>query len=111
MNTPIIDISNEGVIYMLVKLDSFESITSTSYEGYGASLLRPSPTSRIFENYWRETKESKMQIPVQPTKGDSYNSKLSKDIEDCILDDVINIYTDKIYQYSNNYPNNPAKQQ
>ena len=56
-NTTFIDIFNEGVIPMLAKIYSFESISSTSYEEYGASLLRTSPTSRIFDDYWREKKQ------------------------------------------------------
>ena len=99
---------------MLTSLDSFESITSRSYEGSGASLFRPAPTCRIFEKYWRGKKEKKMQISVQNTKGDTYNAKLYKDAEDCILYDLINLRTDTTTQHSKNviqnyYPNTPVK--
>ena len=87
---------------MLTSLDSFESITSRSYEGSGASSFWPSPTRRIFENYWRETKEKKMQLSVKTTKGDSYNPKLSKNSGDCVLDNVINLRTDTTTQNSKN---------
>ena len=108
------EITYKGVIPMLTSLDPFESIMSRSYEGSGASSFRPSPTRRIFENYWRETKEKKMQLSVKTTKGDSYNPKLSKDAGDCVLDNVINLRTDTTTQNSknvikNDYPNIPVK--